>query len=155
MLTMFVQDEDSVAQVGEQDNEWDLRTLRLMFRGKMKFAHPVDAPASDNPQFWGTYVAVSYVLTGEHRPYDKKVAYARRILPEHPWGAFEVVGRYSHVDVTDRAIDGGIFDRWTAGINWWATRRWKIGFDYGHITPDRFAISGVTHALHTRLQWAY
>jgi hypothetical protein len=59
------------------------------------------------------------------------------------------------VDVTDRSVDGGIFDRWTAGINWWATRRWKIGFDYGHINLDRVGIDGVTHAFHTRFQWAY
>src|SRR5262245_15530557 len=38
----FVQDDDSKAQVGEQKDEWDVRTLRIMFRGKMKFAHPVD-----------------------------------------------------------------------------------------------------------------
>jgi hypothetical protein len=38
----FSQDDDSVAQVEEQRNEWDLRTLRLMFRVTLKFAHPVD-----------------------------------------------------------------------------------------------------------------
>jgi phosphate-selective porin len=77
------------------------------------------------------------------------------VLPQHAWGAFEVVGRYSHVDLTDQAVDGGVFNRATAGINWWATRRWKIGFDYGVILLDRFGIDGVTHAFHTRFQWAY
>ena len=38
----FVQDADSKTQVDEQNDEWDLRTLRLMFRGQMKFPHPVD-----------------------------------------------------------------------------------------------------------------
>src|SRR5262245_15577692 len=38
----FIQDSDSKTQVGEQKNQWDLRTLRLMFRGQMKFRHPVD-----------------------------------------------------------------------------------------------------------------
>jgi phosphate-selective porin OprO/OprP len=108
-----------------------------------------------NTRFWGTYLAVSYVLTGEHRPYDKKVAYARRLLPQSKWGAWELVGRYSHVDVSDRLVDGGIFDRETVGINWWATRRWKIGFHYGDIALDRFGVKGVTHALHTRFQWIY
>jgi phosphate-selective porin len=115
----------------------------------------VDASESANPQFWGAHIVVSYVLTGEHRPYDKKVAYARRVLPQHKWGAFEVVGRYSHVDLADRPIDGGVFDRDTIGLNWWATRRWKVGFDYGLINLDRMGISGVTHAFHTRFQWAY
>ena len=40
----------------------------------------VDAPESGDPRFWGTYVTLSCVLTGEHRPYDRKVAYARRII---------------------------------------------------------------------------
>jgi phosphate-selective porin OprO/OprP len=115
----------------------------------------VYAPGSGDPRFWGTYVTVSYVLTGEHRPYDKKVAYARRILPDRPWGAWEVVGRYSHVDVTDQLVEGGVFDRGTIGLNWWATRRWKIGFDYGLIGLDRFGIHGVTHAFRGRLQWAF
>ena len=109
----------------------------------------VDAPLALNPEFWGGYVVVSYVLTGEHRPYDKAVAYARRILPQNKWGAWELVGRHSKVDIDDRTVDGGVFDRYTIGINWWATRRWKIGFDYGHIDLDRSGLSGITHAFHT------
>lgn len=115
----------------------------------------VNAAASGDPSFWGGSVVVSYVLTGEHRPYDKKVAYARRILPEHAYGAFELVGRYSQVDVDDRLVDGGIFDRGTIGLNWWATRRWKIGFDYGLINLNRAGLDGLTHAFHTRFQWVY
>jgi phosphate-selective porin len=115
----------------------------------------VDAADSGDPTFWGGSVVLSYVLTGEHRPYDKKVGYARRVLPLRRSGAFELVGRYSHVDVADRLVDGGVFDRVTAGINWWATRRWKIGFDYGFITLERSGIGGVTHAFHTRFQWVY
>ena len=37
----FVQDSDSEAQVGEQRDEWDVRTVRLMFRGQLKFPHPI------------------------------------------------------------------------------------------------------------------
>jgi phosphate-selective porin OprO/OprP len=59
------------------------------------------------------------------------------------------------VDVTDGPIDGGIFDRETIGLNWWATRRWKIGVDYGYITLDRFNLTGRTDAVHMRMQWVY
>ncbi len=38
----FIQDADSKTQVGNQKDQWDLRRLRLMFRGQMKFRHPVD-----------------------------------------------------------------------------------------------------------------
>jgi hypothetical protein len=46
-------------------------------------------------------------------------------------------------------------DRGTIGLNWWATRRWKIGFDYGVINLDRDGLHGLTHAFHTRMQWAF
>jgi hypothetical protein len=38
----FSQDDESVKQVGAQENQWDLRTWRLMTTGRLKFAHPVD-----------------------------------------------------------------------------------------------------------------
>jgi len=44
------------------------------------------------------------------------------IVPRGKWGAWEVVGRYSHIDVADRKIDGGVFNRETVGLAWWATR---------------------------------
>lgn len=115
----------------------------------------VDAPDSGNPYLWSAYVTVSYVLTGEHRPYDTKVAYARRVLPEGRWGAWEIVGRYSHVDFDDRLVSGGTFDKGTVGLNWWATRRWRLGFDYGLTGLDRAGLYGRTHSLHTRIQWVY
>ena len=71
------------------------------------------------------------------------------------WGAWEVVGRYSHVDVADSRIDGGIFDRETLGPNWWATRRWKLGVDYGVVTLDHGGMIGLTNVCHTGIQWIY
>jgi phosphate-selective porin len=115
----------------------------------------VGSPETINPQFWGAYATLSYVLTGEHRPYDRKVGYARRILPAGRWGAWEIFGRYSHVDIDDRLVRGGLMDKGTLGINWWATRRWKIGFDYGLTDLDRNGVNGITRAFHTRMQWAY
>lgn len=78
----------------------------------------VDAPDSGDPSFWGAYATVSYVLTGEHRPYDRKVAYARRLLPEGRWGAWEIFGRYAHLDLDDQDVSGGTLDRGTLGVNW-------------------------------------
>lgn len=115
----------------------------------------VDSADSGNPGFWGGYVSVSYVLTGEHRPYDRNAGYARRIPPAGRGGAWEIVGRYSHVDLTDGPVDGGIFNRETIGLSWWATRRWKVGVDYGYITLNRLGVTGATHAVHSRVQWIY
>lgn len=45
----------------------------------------VDSPETGDPQFRGYYVTGSWVITGEHRPYDRKVGYARRVLPTGRW----------------------------------------------------------------------
>ena len=39
---VFTQDDGSEQQVGAQKTQWDLRTERIMFRGRLKFAHPID-----------------------------------------------------------------------------------------------------------------
>ena len=57
--------------------------------------------------FYGTYLTGSWVITGEHRPYDPSVGYARRIIPEHRYGAWEIVGRIGRVDLTNIASQGG------------------------------------------------
>ena len=149
---------DSGSLAGDHANELGLESVwgrgPLMVSAEYARAW-LAAPDSGDPRFWGAYLAASYVLTGEHRSYDRSVSYARRVLPVTKWGAWEVVGRYSHVDITDRLVDGGIFDRATVGLNWWATRRWKFGFDYGRIDHDRFGQTGRTDAFHWRFQWIY
>ena len=115
----------------------------------------VDSPTTGDPTFWGAYVTVAYVLTGEHRPYDPKVAYARRILPQGRWGAWEIFARYSHIDLDDAAVAGGTMEKGAFGVNWWATRRWKFGVDYGLTDLKRFGTHGWTNSLHPRIQWVY
>ena len=115
----------------------------------------VDAPALGNPRFGGFYVLGSWFLTGEMRPYDRNVGYARRVVPTGRWGAVELVARLSHVDLDDAAVAGGRFDRLHLGINWWASAQWKLGLGWGRTWLDRFGEQGVTDAVLTRLQWVY
>ena len=100
-----------------------------------------------NPDFHGWYVTGSWIVTGEHRPYDRKAAYARRVLPQGRWGAWEIVGRYGRVDLNDGAMQAGAMDGWWAGVNWWATNRWKLGLVYGNIDLDRFELTGNTQTF--------
>jgi phosphate-selective porin OprO and OprP len=108
-----------------------------------------------NPQFSGFYVTGSYVLTGENRPYDKKVGYARRIIPKSRWGAIELVGRFGYVDLDDTMIKGGKMKTWYTGVNWWQSRQWKFGVGYGVADLDKLDVTGRTQRLHMRLQWIY
>ena len=95
------------------------------------------------------------MLTGETRPYDKLVGYARRIIPKSRWGAVELVGRFGYLDIDDTLIKGGKVKKWYVGVNWWASRQWKFGVGYGLADLDRFNTSGRTQLLITRLQWIY
>ena len=108
-----------------------------------------------DPTLDGWYVTASWVVTGEHRPYDRKAGYARRVLPQGRWGAVELIGRYGHVDLDDKTVSGGTMDGWWAGVNWWANNRWKASVAYGNIDLDRFGVTGNTKTLLTRLQWIY
>jgi phosphate-selective porin OprO and OprP len=115
----------------------------------------VSSSTSGNPQFYGYYITGSWILTGETRPYDRTVGYARRVMPESRWGAPELVARYSREDLDDGAVQGGSFDKTYLGVNWWATRRAKLGVGWGHTLLDRFDKNGVTDSILLRLQWIY
>lgn len=114
-----------------------------------------DTPTGPTPVFRGAYVLGSWVLTGEQRAYDRTKGTVKRIMPDGRWGAPELVARYAMVDLSSGGIDGGRYDRFEVGGNWWATSRWKFGLLYGHIRLRRFDETGTTHSLLTRLQWIY
>jgi phosphate-selective porin OprO/OprP len=114
-----------------------------------------EAPASGNPKFSGSYVTLSWTLTGESRRYNRAAGYAIPISPLNRQGAIELVARYSHVDLTDGAIDGGVLDKWHFGANWWVSRQWKVGASYGDADLEKGALEGNTQMLLFRLQWFY
>jgi phosphate-selective porin OprO and OprP len=111
--------------------------------------------AQSNANFQGWYLTGSWFLTGENRPYDRKVAYARRVQPSGRWGALELMGRAGRVDLDDAGVSGGKMDGWWAGVNWWATRRWKASVTYGNVDLERGGLDGNTKAWLYRLQWIY
>jgi len=115
----------------------------------------VNSPVMQNPGFDGFYVTGSYVITGESRIYDPKVGYARFMIPKSRWGAVEVVGRYSHVDLDDKLVKGGTLNKLYFGMNWWASIQWKLGVGYGFSDLNRFNTTGHTKALQLRMQWVY
>ena len=115
----------------------------------------VNTPVGDDPQLSGYYLTASIVPTGESRPYDRNVGYARRIIPKGYWGAPELVFRYAHVDLDDKQIEGGSYDRLSFGVNWWATTRWKFGGLFGFTWLDRFNENGLATNFLARIQWIY
>lgn len=114
-----------------------------------------ESPETGNPQFSGSYLTFSWMLTGESRAYLRRNATTGQILPNSHRGAIEIVARYSHIDLTDALIDGGVLDKWHLGANWWSSRQWKAGISYGDADLNRFGSSGNTRMMLMRLQWYY
>lgn len=115
----------------------------------------LDSPSLNDPEFNGYYITGSWVITGETRPYDRNVGYARRVIPTGRWGAPELVARYSNVDLDDNTVQGGSFEKTYLGLNWWATKRWKFGIGWGRTWLDKDGVTGVTDAVLSRIQWVY
>jgi phosphate-selective porin OprO and OprP len=115
----------------------------------------VSSRAAGDPDFSGYYLTAAWVLSGEHRPYDRKAGYARRVQPQGRWGAIELMARYGGVDLNDGNVRGGTMRGWWTGVNWWATRRWKASVSYGDIDLDRNGVTGNTKTWLSRIQWIY
>jgi len=104
----------------------------------------IRAGNSDKLQNKGWQVAASYVLTGEAATY-KAVAPREVFNPAaNTWGAFEVVGRVSQLDVDEDAFptyaDPAKYAQsakaWGLGLNWYWNRNVKWMFDYEHTAFD-------------------
>ena len=102
---------------------------------------PFGAP---NLKFEGGYAQASFVLTGETHRYNPAAAAYYGVVPEHPfslagggWGAWEIAGRVSTIDLNDQlgtatGIAGGRQTIYTAGLNWYVNRNVRFMFDYLH-----------------------
>ncbi|MEO8301857.1 MAG: porin [Rhizomicrobium sp.] len=112
------------------------------------FRYEIDRrTAVPNPHFDGWYAFLTYSLTGEQHPYDPATASFRNIRPAKPlgspggWGAWEVLARYSNIDLdylpfasaATGGIPGGKQDVWTIGLNWYPNNAIKFQLDYDNI----------------------
>jgi phosphate-selective porin len=128
---------------------WSLENFSVL----MEYIHNWSKTPTGSEQFNGYYITSSYIISGETRPYDKKAGYARRVLPDGKSGAFELWMRIGRVDLDSRHIAGGTNNRYTLGLNWWATQHWKLGMNYGISNLHKNDLVGVTNSMQFRLQW--
>ena len=94
--------------------------------------------------FQGGYAQAGYVLTGESRKYNPSTASYGGVVPTNPfswneggWGAWEIAGRVSTMDLNDQlgaatGVAGGRQTIYTAALNWYVNRNIRFMFNYLH-----------------------
>ncbi len=95
----------------------------------------LDTGGSD-PTFGSWYVAGSYFLTGEHRPYDG--GEFGRVTPNENarvgdtggLGAWQIAARYSTMDLNDSGVAGGEVENVALGVNWYLNPSVRIMANY-------------------------
>lgn len=117
----------------------------------------IDEPSLLDPTARGYHVTASWIMTGEVRPYNKRVGIFGKIpisrtVNQNGWGAWEISTRYSSLDANDGLLFGGEVDIWSAGINWWLSPYFNINLNYRYITlEDSDGIEGTSQGFNTRL----
>lgn len=128
-------------------------------------ANSPNSPAGIVPalEFSGGYIEGSWMITGETRKYNTSEGAFGGPKVERPFtlkenggiGAFEVVARYSHIDLNDKvthgtaqSVTGGVFggrqDVYGAGVNWYPNDFLRLMLDYDIINVDRLNPAGTT-----------
>jgi phosphate-selective porin OprO/OprP len=118
----------------------------LFFQGEY-FLYNVargNLPGLPSLTFDGGYAQASLVLTGESHRYIPAYAAYGGISPANPfslwgggWGAWEIAGRVSTVNLNDQlgtanGVAGGRQTISTAGLNWYVNSNIRFMFDYLH-----------------------
>jgi phosphate-selective porin OprO/OprP len=111
-------------------------------------------------RFQGGYAQAAWVLTGETRKYNPGSASYLGVVPKNPflldgtgWGAWELGGRVSMMDLNDQlgstsGVAGGRQLVYTVALNWYVNRNVRFMFDYLHgnvsrqVSPTIFTDAG-------------
>jgi len=104
-----------------------------------------------------TLLRAELIITGETRTYNTVGGFFRAVLPERPVfsggrGAWELVSRYSYINLDSGNISGGRFGRFTEQLNWYLSKNVRLEFNYGYGHLDRFQLRGNTQFFQSRLQ---
>ncbi|WP_198265229.1 porin [sulfur-oxidizing endosymbiont of Gigantopelta aegis] len=119
----------------------------------------------DTYKYDSWYVSAAYMLTGETHAYRRKGGTFGNVMPDHPlskggWGAWEIAGRFSSIDLNDNGEKGGQLDDFTFGVNWYMENNLKLMFNYIRYDADSYEEypkyeDQDDNILQTRLQWFF
>lgn len=147
----FAADSSSMAGI-----EAYYRPGSLMF-GSEYYFNQVDSDKTNDPFFHGGDIFAAYLITGEVRDYNEKAGLFEAVSPatsvfKGGKGAWELILRYSYVDLESGDIDGGKFQRITPMVNWHLSDNARLEFVYGYSMLDRDGLDGNTQYIQSRLQ---
>lgn len=125
--------------------------------GSEVYSHRFNSELANNPVFNGGEIAVGYILTGESHPYNTATSIIGFVPVKRPVfkggpGAWEILVRYSSLDLTSGNLSGGKFWRITPMLNWYLSKDVRFELAYGHGVLDRFQLKGATQFFQTRIQ---
>jgi phosphate-selective porin OprO/OprP len=80
-------------------------------------------------EFDGSYVYVSWLMTGESRNYRRQKGSFSGIEPDSDRGAWELALRFSEFDLNDEDVTGGAAEQVTLGLNWYANSNGDVSGD--------------------------
>jgi len=118
----------------------------------------VSSSLYNNPTYNGYNIIASYVLSGEMRPYNKRSGLIQRVnvangVNSGGWGTWEIYSRWSSIDLSAGAVDGGVMNTLSLGLNWWPVSAILANINYRYSELDRYGQTGFNHGLVTRLSF--
>ena len=138
------------------ESAWQKGSVSVL--GEFLQAH-ADDDQNQMHRFSGAYLTGSWILTGERRAYNRDSGYFTRITPfntfsfkDKTWGALEWNVRFSHSDLTDENIQGGVMTILSTGFNIYTTKRNRIMINAGVADVKDSPTPGELYFLQTRFQ---
>jgi phosphate-selective porin OprO/OprP len=116
----------------------------------------VNATGAPNPVFQGGTFGVSWLVTGDTRPYNAPGAFFDAVAPKRSVfeggpGAWETVLNYSYANFDDQGFHGGKFWRLSPTVKWHLSYNLRLELAYGYGKLDRFDLNGATQFYQARL----
>jgi phosphate-selective porin OprO/OprP len=132
------------------------REKRWLFGSEYWWIH-VASPSTNNPVFHGGDITATYLFNDASRVYNTAGGFFRAVSPKRSVfqggpGAWELVLRYSYIDLDSQKVHGGTFGRFTPMVNWHMSNNMRLEMAYGYGHLDRFDLKGNTQFFQTRLQ---
>jgi phosphate-selective porin OprO/OprP len=132
---------------------------KLNITGEYLSADISELESPVNREFSSYYVQSSYFLTADQRPYDIASGTFLGVIPNNPYGAWEIFFRMEKIDFQDKGY-GSEAQILTSGINYFATKHTRLSLnyihseiDYGFFTNNGSSIDGSAVTFRAQFYW--